>query len=436
MKQKKKKHGMELTLMKYWADLHLHSRYSLATSRDTTPEKLVFWAERKGLALIGTGDLTHPAWREELRTKLEAAEDGLWRLKKAYHIAQDPPLATVSPVRFVLSAEVCTIYKQDGRTRKVHHLILLPDWEAAERLSARLEKYGKLVANARPILKMNSRDLLALTLDIAPTSIFIPAHIWTPHFSVFGMKSGFDQLEACYADLAGEIHVLETGLSSDPPMNRRLSMLDRYAFISNSDAHSPAKLGREATQFTGALSYPALRKALTPPFSGLLRTVEFFPEEGKYHWDGHRSCGLQWPPRRTREAAGKCPVCGRPVTVGVLHRLEMLADRAEEGKPPTWRPSEHLVPLTGVIAAAEGVGEQTQRVRRIYERLLAEHGPELTVLRESPLPELAVTAGERFAEALHRVRQGLLTINPGFDGRYGEVAIFRPEEEAPKNSSC
>lgn len=417
--------------MKFWADLHLHSRYSMATSKYTTPEKLVFWAERKGLTLIGTGDLTHPAWREELRQKLEAAEDGLWQLKKGYRMAQDPPLPIVPHVRFVLSAEVCTIYKQAGKTRKVHHLILLPDWEAAERLSARLEKLGKITANARPILSINSRDLLALTLEAAPEAVFIPAHIWTPHFSVFGMKSGFDQLEACYGDLAGAINVLETGLSSDPPMNRRLSMLDRYAFISNSDAHSPAKMGREATQFAGDLSFTALRKALTPPFTGLLRTAEFFPEEGKYHWDGHRACGLQWHPRRTREADGKCPVCGRLVTVGVLHRLEALADREEEGKPPAWRPSEHLVPLTGVIAAVEGVGENTKRVQRIYERLLTELGPELTVLRASPLRDIEATAGERMAEALRRVRQGLLTIDPGFDGQYGEVAIFRPDERVP-----
>ncbi|HBK68020.1 MAG TPA: hypothetical protein DEB05_06805 [Firmicutes bacterium] len=414
--------------MKFWADLHLHSRYSMATSKDSNPEKLVHWAGRKGLALIGTGDLTHPGWREELRDKLEAAEDGLWKLKKEYYLQQVPAIPAASQVRFVISGEVCTIYKKEGRTRKVHHLILLPGLEAADQLAARLEKNGNIAANGRPIFNLDSRDLLEITLEVSPETIFIPAHIWTPHFSVFGMNSNFNTLQECYEDLTDEIHALETGLSSDPPMNRRLSMFDDYAFISNSDAHSPQKLGREANLFDCAPSFGALREALKKPFPGFLGTVEFFPEEGKYHWDGHRACGLRWHPFQTMEAGGKCPVCGRKVTVGVLHRLEALADREEEGKPPSWRPCERLVPLTRIIAEAEGVGENTKKVRELYNGLLEKLGPELKIIREMPLCELEKAAGALITEGIRRVRQGLLTINPGFDGEYGEVKIFSAKE--------
>ena len=410
--------------MKYWADLHLHSHYALATSKDANPEQLAFWAQRKGLTLIGTGDFTHPGWRAELRTKLEEAEDGLWRLKPAYQRPTEPNLPQTKPVRFVIAGEVCTIYKKAARTRKVHHLILLPGLEAAERLAARYAPYGILTSNGRPILKMDSRDLLALTLEVVPEAALIPAHIWTPHYSVFGMNSAFNSIQECYGDLSGEIQVLETGLSSDPAMNRRLGILDEYALISNSDAHSPAKLGREATCFGTELSYPGLRQALRRPFSGLLGTIEFFPEEGKYHWDGHRACGLSWPPEQTYEAGGKCPVCGRRVTIGVLHRITQLADRAVEGQPPTARPAQRLIPLVTIVAAVVNGGEGSQKVQRLYEKLLACHGPELHILRETPLAELARTGGEQLAEGVRRVRQGLLEVKPGFDGVYGEVKIF------------
>ncbi len=417
--------------MKLWADLHIHSRYSMATSRQITPENLVFWAERKGLTLIGTGDFTHPLWRKELREKLEVAEDGLWSLKKDYYIKPDPEIPHIPPVRFVIGGEVCTIYKQEGKTRKVHHLILLPGFEAADKLGAQLEKYGKTAVNGRPILSLNSRDLLELTLEVSPEAFLIPAHIWTPHFSVFGMKSEFNTLAECYADLAGEITALETGLSSDPAMNRRLSMLDQYALVSNSDAHSARYLGREANLFDIELSFSALRKALRPPFEGFLGTIEFFPEEGKYHWDGHRTCGIQWHPRQSIEAGYECPVCHRKITVGVLHRLELLADREKEGKPSSRRPFERLVPLTRIIAATVGMGENTKTVNRIYDQLLHEHGPELTVIREAPLSAITKTAGSLTAEGIRRVRKGLLEISPGFDGEYGIVKIFsKAEREA------
>lgn len=410
--------------MKYWADLHLHSPYAMATSKDTTPEQLVFWARRKGLTLIGTGDLTHPEWRAELRTKLEEAEAGLWRLKPAYQPPPGAELPAAPDVRFVLAGEVCTIYKKAGKTRKVHHLLLVPHFEAAERLSARLADYGNLEANGRPVLKLDSRDLLAITLEVAPEAVLIPAHIWTPHYSVFGMRTGFNSLEECYGDLTDQIHAVETGLSSDPAMNRRLSMLDDYALVSNSDAHSPAKLAREATLFATELSYSGLRQALRRPFPGLLGTVEFFPEEGKYHWDGHRACGVRWSPQQTWRAGGECPVCGRPVTVGVLHRVVALADRSAEGQPPAARPAERLLSLTKIIAEVEQVGEGTKKVQHRYDQLLAAHGPELYILREASLTALAETAGERLAEGVRRVREGLLKVTPGFDGVYGAVRIF------------
>ncbi|HEY8391602.1 MAG TPA: endonuclease Q family protein [Capillibacterium sp.] len=409
--------------MQLWADLHIHSHYAMAASKDARPEQLAFWARRKGLSLIGTGDFTHPGWRAELKAKLEEAEDGLWRLKpEAAGSGWDLPFT--QPVRFVISGEICTVYQKAGKTRKVHHLLLLPHWEAAERLAARLEPYGQLASNGRPVLKLDSRDLLAITLEVAPEAVLIPAHIWTPHYSVFGMGSAFNNLQECYADLTGEVQAVETGLSSDPAMNRRLSILDEYALVSNSDAHSPAKLGREATRFGIELSFAALRKALKRPFPGLLGTVEFFPEEGKYHWDGHRACGVCWSPRETRRAGGKCPVCGRPVTVGVLHRVELLADRESPGQPPAHRPAQRLLPLVEIIAAAEGTGAQTKRVQRIYEQILLTHGPELRILRETPWAELAKTAGEKVAEGVRRVREGLLTVRPGYDGVYGEVQVF------------
>lgn len=423
--------------MRFWADLHIHSKYSIATSKDCEPETLAYWATRKGLTLIGTGDLTHPAWRQILKDRLEPAEDGLWQLKKEYQkafldsidqSAADAGLSFGLGVRFVLSGEISTIYKKNGRTRKVHHLILLPGFAEADQLADRLGKIGNISADGRPILGLDSRNLLEMVMDTSDQAIYIPAHIWTPHFSVFGANSGFDSLEECYEDLTGEIMALETGLSSDPAMNWRWSALDTYPLLSNSDAHSPQNLAREANLFDIELSYDNLRSALQKPEGQFLGTVEFFPEEGKYHWDGHRVCGVQWEPEQTRRAGQICPVCGKKVTVGVLHRTEVLADRSPGKRPDTARPYERLVPLTKVIAAAIGVGEKSKKVGRIYDKVLAACGPELMVLRETPLEEVKSVAGTLTAEGIRRVRYGLLEINPGFDGQYGRVNIFREDE--------
>ena len=339
------------------ADLHIHSKYSRATSKDCGPEALDLWARKKGIGLVGTGDFTHPAWRAELREKLLPAGGGLYTLKDGG--TGGPPGA--EPPRFVVTGEISTIYKKDGRTRKVHSLILLPSLEAAEDLSHRLEAIGNLHSDGRPILGLDCRDLLEITLESCPQAVFVPAHIWTPHFSVFGAFSGFSTLEECFGDLTGHIRALETGLSSDPPMNGRLSTLDGYRLISNSDAHSPSKLGREANLLDIEPSYSALAAAIQEG-KGLVGTLEFFPEEGKYHFDGHRNCQQCLSPAETAAAGGLCPVCGRKLTIGVLHRVEELADRSEGVVRPDAPYFESLVPLPEVIAASEGCSAASKRV--------------------------------------------------------------------------
>ena len=325
----------------YIADLHIHSKYSRATSKELEPEPLDAWARRKGIGLVGTGDFTHPAWRAELRDKLAEAEEGLYTLKGA---GPDAP-------RFVITGEISSIYKKNGKVRKVHSLILLPHLEAAETLSRRLEAIGNLHSDGRPILGLDCRDLLEITLESCPDAVFIPAHIWTPHFSLFGAFSGFDTIGECFGDLTGHIHALETGLSSDPTMICRCSALDGYTLVSNSDAHSPSKLGREANLLDTGLSYPELARAIQTG-EGFHGTIEFFPEEGKYHFDGHRNCGVCLSPVEAEAAGGVCPVCGKRLTTGVLHRVEQLADRPEGYVRPDARPFESLAPMPEVIAAS------------------------------------------------------------------------------------
>ncbi len=412
----------------YVADLHIHSNYSRATSRDCVPEGLAWWAGRKGIGLVGTGDFTHPAWREELAQKLEPAEEGFYVLKPEF--ARREPLPPGAPTpRFVITGEISSIYKKNGKVRKVHSLILLPGLEDAQRLAVRLEAVGNLHSDGRPILGLDSRDLLEITLECCPKAVFIPAHIWTPHFSLFGAYSGFDNIRDCFADLTPHIHALETGLSSDPPMNWRLSALDGYQLVSNSDAHSPSRLGREANLLDGALSYPSLSRALETG-EGLYGTLEFFPEEGKYHYDGHRGCGVCQKPEDTIKADGLCPVCGKRVTVGVLHRVEALADRPEGFVKPGAKPFESLVPLPEVVAACTGGAASGKRVEAQVESILRELGPELAVLRECPAEEIERVAGPCVAEGVRRVRANQVRPFPGFDGEYGRVQILtQPEIE-------
>ncbi len=410
------------------ADLHIHSHYARATSRDCVPEALDRHARRKGIHLLGTGDFTHPGWRAELNEKLRPAEEGLYTLREEYRLPAGVAGEGEEP-RFVVSGEISSIYKQGGRVRKVHNLILLPSLEAAASLSHRLEAIGNLHSDGRPILGLSSRDLLEITLDVCPEAVFIPAHIWTPHFSLFGAYSGFDTIEECFGDLTGEIHALETGLSSDPPMNWRLSALDRYLLVSNSDAHSPQKLGRECNLLTCSMSYPALRQAIGGErHEGFYGTIEFFPEEGKYHYDGHRKCGVCLRPAETGEQGGRCPVCGGRITVGVLHRVEELADRPEGYRPAVAKPFESLVPLPEVIAASTGLGSGSVRVQKQYDYLLRQLGPEFQILRGTPVGEIERCAGGYVAEGVRRLRAGQVEVRPGYDGEYGRVQILSEHE--------
>ena len=405
------------------ADLHIHSRFSRATSRDCDAPHLDLWARRKGIGLIGTGDFTHPAWRQELKEMLVPAEEGLYRLRDELVLPSEvqPPVAP----RFVLSGEISTIYKRGGKTRKVHHVILLPSLEAAEELSHRLEAIGNLHSDGRPILGLDSRDLLEITLTCCPEAIYIPAHIWTPHFSLFGAFSDFETLEECYADMSPYIHALETGLSSDPLMNRRLSMLDGYTLVSNSDAHSPAKLGREANLLACDLSYPSLKHAIETG-DGFHGTIEFYPEEGKYHLDGHRNCRCCLEPAQTVELNGRCPVCGRKLTVGVLHRVEALADRAEPIALP--KPFESLMPLPELLADCMGVSPTSKKVDAAYLALLGKLGSEFDILRSLPCETIESVGGPIVAEGVKRLREGRVIRQAGYDGEYGIIRLFEPGE--------
>ena len=409
----------------YIADLHIHSKYSRATSKDGDIPHLDLWARRKGNGLVGTGDFTHPKWREELEETLEPAEEGFYRIRADKKL-RDVCDFSVSP-RFVLSGEISCIYKQDEKVRKVHNVILLPSLDAAERLSLKLETIGNIRSDGRPILGLSSRDLLAITLDVCPEAVFIPAHIWTPHFSLFGAFSGFDTLEECFGDLAGQIHALETGLSSDPLMNRRVPMLDGYTMVSDSDAHSPAKLGRECNLIETELSYPALKRALETG-EGFGGTIEFFPEEGKYHLDGHRNCGIRLTPAETQKYGGKCPVCGKKITVGVLNRVEQLAARSEDYVPAGAKPFEHLIPLPEAIAASLGTGAASTKTEQTYIKMLRDLGSEAEILRVRQIADIERYAGERIAEGIRRLREGKVIKSAGFDGEYGKISLFTPGE--------
>lgn len=411
------------------ADLHIHSRYSRATSRELTPEGLWTAAQTKGVDLLGSGDFTHPAWLAELKENLVPTGDGAYELRPELQaaLADTVPGPCRRPVRFVLSGEISNIYKRGGKTRKVHNLVLMPDFEAVERLNARLDAIGNIKSDGRPILGLDSHDLLELCLETDERVIFIPAHIWTPWFSLFGSKSGFDAIEECYGELTGHIHALETGLSSDPPMNWRLSALDRYRLVSHSDAHSPQKLAREADLLDCEPSYPALARALETG-EGYVGTLEFYPHEGKYHLDGHRKCGLRLMPEETRAHGGRCPVCGGLITVGVLSRVEDLADRPEGTRPEGAGVFESIIPLPEVLSEVLGKGPATKTVQAALSRILSTMGPELHVLRQAESDELKAGGGELLAEAIARMRSGRVVAEGGYDGVFGVVRIFEPKE--------
>ena len=419
--------------MSFYADLHVHSKYSRATSKNCDLEHLAIWARKKGISIVGTGDFTHPAWRAELKEKLVPAEPGLFRLRSDLEKAVEerlPPACRSqrTAVRFMLSVEISTIYKKFDKTRKIHHLIYTPDFDSTDRVVDSLSRIGNLHSDGRPILGLDSRHLLEIALESGPGSYLVPAHIWTPWFAALGSKSGFDAIDDCYGDLAPHIFAVETGLSSDPPMNWRVSSLDRFRLVSNSDAHSPEKLGREVCVFDTELDYFALRNALETG-QGYEGTLEFFPEEGKYHLDGHRNCQARLSPRETREHEGRCPVCGKPLTVGVMHRVEDLADRAEEATPPeTAGTMQSLIPLPEILSEIHQVGPKSKTVAQHYESLLGQLGPELQLLNTLPLEDIESAASSLVTEAVSRLRKQEVTRHAGYDGVYGTIRLFDDAE--------
>jgi len=409
------------------ADLHIHSHFSRATSKNLNFEHLTRWAQLKGVHVVGTGDIAHPGWLNEMQEKLEPAEEGLFRLRAEFAapLQQTVPSACQNSVRFMLAGEISNIYKKGDKTRKIHNVIFAPTLDAVARIQAELEKIGNIRSDGRPILGLDSRDLLEIILNVDERCYLIPAHIWTPWFSLLGSKSGFDSVEECFDDLTSHIFAVETGLSSDPPMNWRVSMLDNYTLVSNSDAHSPPKLAREATLFDTELSYDALFAAMRSGDPATFKgTIEFFPEEGKYHYDGHRKCNVCWHPQTTLAHDGLCLQCGQPVTVGVMHRVEMLADRTASEGAARRAPFHSLIPLPEILSELHGVGAKSKRVQRDYERLLGELGSELDILLHRPLDEIARAGGQQLAAGIGRMRCGQVQAEAGYDGEYGVIRLF------------
>jgi uncharacterized protein (TIGR00375 family) len=413
------------------ADFHIHSRYSRATSTQLTPEYLDYWGRIKGVHVIGTGDLTHPGWLAELQEKLELAEEGLFRLK-----ADCPPVpeaadfpAPEGEVRFMLTGEISNIYKKGGRVRKVHNLVCVPDFATAAAIQRKLDAIGNITSDGRPILGLGSKELFDLCLNLCDRIMFIPAHIWTPWFSVLGAKSGFDTLSECYEELTPLLAAVEMGLSTDPAMNWMCSFLDGFSLLANSDAHSPDKLGRNANLLATDLSYAALREAVVRGDERLVGTISFFPQEGKYHFDGHRKCGVCLNPVETFRNHGLCPKCGKPVTVGVANRVVELSDRTDILQRPNRKPFHSLIPLREILGELLGVGPGSKKVSRIYEAQIRRWGPELSILMEVPLETLEREGDALFAEAIRRMRAGEVLIQEGYDGEYGSIRVFDQGEK-------
>lgn len=403
--------------MRFIADFHIHSRYSRATSQEMTVEKIAQAARRKGVKLVGTGDFTHPKWLKELEDKLKPKGEGLFEC---------------DDICFILVTEVNNTYTQNGRLRRIHNMIFAPDFQSVHQINEKLKSYGNLIVDGRPTLVLDSKKLIELMCGIGEDIWVVPAHVWTPWFSLFGSNSGFDSIEECFADYTSRIIALETGLSSDPAMNWRLSSLDRFTLISNSDAHSPSRIGREANCFDCKLSYYDVMDAIrNKDRKRFLFTIEFFPQEGKYHYDGHRRCGVRVPPREAMANNDLCPVCSKRLTIGVLHRIETLSDREEGFVPPDAIPFKSLIPLDEIIADALGVGVDTLTVRNEYQNLINKFNTEFAILLDISIDALREVTVPEVAEGIERVRESKVVITPGYDGVYGEVKIFDREEKQP-----
>lgn len=407
--------------MRFIADFHIHSRYSRATSQDMTVEKIAQAARMKGVKLVGTGDFTHPKWLKELEQKLKPKGEGLFEYDDVY---------------FILVTEVNNTYTQNGRLRRIHNMIFAPDFQSVHRINEKLASYGNLLVDGRPTLVLDSKKLVELALEAGEDIWIIPSHVWTPWFSLFGSNSGFDSIEECFGDYTNRIIALETGLSSDPAMNWRLSTLDRFTLISNSDAHSPSRIGREANCFNCRLSYYEIMDAIKKKDrERLLFTIEFFPQEGKYHYDGHRRCGVRVSPKEAMANNDLCPVCSKRLTIGVLHRIETLSDREDGFVPPDAIPFKSLIPLDEIIADALGVGVDTLTVRNEHQKLLSKFNTEFSILLDAPIDELGEVTLREVAEGIKRVREGKVVIIPGYDGVYGEIRIFDRQEKQPSQLS-
>lgn len=406
--------------MKFIADFHLHSKYSRATSSRMDLENLDRWAKIKGIKVLGTGDFTHPEWFKNLKEKLEPAEPGLFKLKKV----------EADLTRFILTTEISCVYSKKGRVRKIHILVFAPSFEVVEKINAHLSWIGNLKADGRPILGLDAKELAKIVLSVSEECLIVPAHLWTPWFSLFGSKSGFDSIKECFEDYSKYIYALETGLSSDPAMNWRLSALDKIVLISCSDAHSPQKIGREANVFDTELSYPAIINAIKSKNpQRFLYTIEFFPQEGKYHYDGHRMCEIRLSPQESKKYNNICPNCGRPLTIGVLNRVEELSDRPEGFQPENAISFKSLVPLNEIIADSLGVLPGAKQVEQEYTNLIEKFGNEFRILLDAPQQELETVTLPEVAEGIIRVREGKIFVEPGYDGVYGKIRIFSKGEQ-------
>lgn len=423
--------------MELIVDLHTHSHCSRATSKDSTLEGLYKWGKIKGINIIGTGDFTHPGWFLELQEKLEPAEPGLFKLKAEYSEIIDqslPDLIARQSLRFVLTVEISNIYSKGGKVRKMHNLVIAPDLKVVAEISQKLSHIGNLKADGRPILGLDSQELLKICLETNSDILFIPAHIWTPHFAMFGSNSGFDSINEAFGELSSEIKAIETGLSSDPFMNWRVDELQKVTIISNSDAHSPSKLGREATIIDSKLDYGDIFQGIKANDQRVVGTIEFFPQEGKYHYDGHRDHQVCFTPQQTKNHQGICPVCHKPLTVGVDHRVDDLADHPEGFKPPSHKSVEYIIPLIEIMAELKGSGVSSKPVLEFYQKVYSILGNEFDVLRKLSLEAIKDAGFRDLAFVIDKMRQGEIVIEPGYDGVYGTIKVFANDEERKKLS--
>jgi uncharacterized protein (TIGR00375 family) len=433
--------------MNYICDLHIHSKYSRATSKETNIENLNKWARIKGVNILATGDFTHPLWLKELKETLEPAENGLYKFKNQKSKIKNQNGFGLNgnhnhqpEVRFILNTEISSIYSKNGKTRKIHNLVFAPSFEIVEKINTHLGWIGNLKSDGRPILGLDAKELAKIVFNISPECMIIPAHAWTPWFSIFGSFSGFNSIEECFEEYTKNIFAIETGLSSDPEMNWRLSKLDKITLISNSDAHSPGKIGREVNILGGEeISYNLIKEAIkqgayadTSSKLRIIKTIEFFPEEGKYHWDGHRNCDLCLEPEESLKYNNLCPRCGKPLTIGVMNRVCQLADRKAGERPEKFIPFERMIPLEEIIADVLGIGTGTKGVLEHYKNLIKGLGNEFKVLLSATKGEIASLSMPEIAEAIERVRQGKISIKPGYDGEFGKISVFGNNEERPK----